>query len=78
MKILHAIANRDFSELKHFQGKVDPEEMAQTRRVGMQNERATLPKAPRFSPYLNGHCGRGSSLRLKPRVESLARGAIRI
>ncbi len=69
MKIPHTIANRDFSEFKHFQGKVNPEDMAQTRRVGMQNERAKLPKAPRFSPYLNGHCGRGSSLRLKQRMD---------
>src|SRR5260221_12672291 len=28
--------------------------MAQTRRVGKHNQRAYLPKAPRFSPYRNG------------------------
>jgi hypothetical protein len=32
-------------------------DMAQTRRMGMQKERAQLPKAPRFSPYLSGVCG---------------------
>ncbi len=31
-------------------------DMAQTRRMGMQNERAHRPKAPRFSPYRNLYC----------------------
>jgi hypothetical protein len=29
--------------------------LAQTRRMGIQNPRAELPKAPRFSPYRDGH-----------------------
>jgi hypothetical protein len=28
--------------------------MAQTRRMGKRNQRADLPKAPRFSPYRSG------------------------
>ncbi len=46
------------SEFKHFRNEVIAGDMAQTRRIGMQNEKEKLPDAPRFSPYLYGPHGR--------------------
>jgi hypothetical protein len=43
-----------FVILEYFYDKVEPRGMAQTRRMGMRNERAQLAKAPRFSPYRVG------------------------
>src|SRR3984893_10039959 len=50
-KMLSTAANQTFSRQSQCW------EMAQTRRLGMQNERPQLPNGPRFSPYHYGFAG---------------------
>jgi len=54
MKIQSTITNRHSRNSNIFMPRSMCWAMAQTRRMGMQNELARLPNAPSFSPY---HCG---------------------